>query len=184
MTISAPGGAGRITAEVEMLVTDANVAELGGPIVSASDPNLVGAWMYWFVIADITGGSEFDALWILTNPTRVEPPCTFPEVVFGGIAWLQSGDLTVTHDGRTAEEQLAELIAQLQSASTGPGGSYLAKLDSIAESITAGNSDAACGKLDAFASEVRAQANKKLAQAEADALLREAAAIKTKVACP
>lgn len=93
------------------------------------------------------------------------------------------GDACDPTDDRTAGEQVADLITQLQSSPAGPGNSYLSKLQSIAASIEGGNANAACNKLGAFESEVRAQTGRKLTQSEADVLLTETAAIKTKEGC-
>lgn len=94
------------------------------------------------------------------------------------------GDACDPSDDRTADEQLTDLITELQTAPIGPGNSYMAKLEGIAGSIGDGNVDATCRKLRAFENEVQAQSGKKLTASEADALLREAAAIKTKAGCP
>jgi hypothetical protein len=93
------------------------------------------------------------------------------------------GDACDPRDDRTAEEQVADLITQLQTNPAGPGNSYTAKLTAIGASIAAGDAAATCQRLNAFANEVRAQTGKKLTQTEADALLRETAAIKTKAGC-
>lgn len=94
------------------------------------------------------------------------------------------GDACDPTDDRTAAGQLADLIAQLQSAPLGPGNSFLTKLQAVAASIGAGDTQGACNQLAAFENEVHAQTGKKLTQAEANALLVEVAAIKTKVGCP
>lgn len=94
------------------------------------------------------------------------------------------GDACDPTDDRTAVERLSELIAQLQSAPAGPGGSFLAKLRAAAASLASGNTGSACNQLSAFENEVRAQAGKKLPQSEADVLLAEVAAIKAKAPCP
>lgn len=94
------------------------------------------------------------------------------------------GDACDPTDDRTAEEQLADLIAELQASTVGPGGSFLAKLKAAAASLASGNAGAACNQLSAFENEVRAQAGKKLTQSAADALLAEVAAIKAKTPCP
>ena len=94
------------------------------------------------------------------------------------------GDACDPLDNRSAEEQLADLIAALQNAPLGPGNSFLAKLNSIAASLQAGNAGAACNKLRAFENEVRAQTGKKLTQAEADSLLAASTAIRSASGCP
>jgi hypothetical protein len=91
---------------------------------------------------------------------------------------------TACPDERTADEHLDDLITVLQAAPLGPGNSYLAKLQAIADSIGSGKSDAVCNKLNAFENEVEAQIGKTLTQTEADALLAEAAGIKAKAGCP
>lgn len=93
------------------------------------------------------------------------------------------GDACDPVDNRTAAEQLANLITQLQSAPAGPGNSYLAKLQAIAASVGSGDNQAACNQLAAFENEVRAQTGKKLTATEANMLLAEAAAIETKGGC-
>ena len=93
------------------------------------------------------------------------------------------GDACDSTDDRTADEQLADLITQLQNAPIGPGNSYLAKLQGIAAAVGSGDKQAACNRLGAFESEVRAQTGKKLTADEADVLLREAAAIRSKAGC-
>jgi nitrous oxidase accessory protein NosD len=93
------------------------------------------------------------------------------------------GDACDPTDDRTAAEQIADLITQLQSGSAGAGNSYLAKLQTIAGSIENGEKQAACNQLAAFENEVRAQTGKKLTQSEATSLLTETAAIKTKAGC-
>lgn len=93
------------------------------------------------------------------------------------------GDACDPVDDRTAAEQLADLVAQLQASPLGPGNSFLAKLTGAAASLASGNVRAACNKLAAFENEVRAQAGKSLTKAEAEALLLEAAASKSKAGC-
>lgn len=93
------------------------------------------------------------------------------------------GDTCDPTDNRTAEQQLADLIAQLQTTATGAGNSYLAKLQAIGASVGTGDTQKACNQLAAFENEVRAQTGKKLTESEAQALLAEAAAIKTKAGC-
>ena len=93
------------------------------------------------------------------------------------------GDRCDPTDDRTAAQQLADLITQLQTSPAGPGNSYMAKLQGIADSVAEGDTKGACSKLAAFENEVAAQTGKKLTQSDADALLRESAAIKTKAGC-
>jgi hypothetical protein len=93
------------------------------------------------------------------------------------------GDACDPSDDRTAAEQLADLLAELQASPVGSGNSYLAKLQAIAASISGGDTQATCNQLSAFENEVRAQMGKKLTQDEATLLLTEAAAIKTKLPC-
>ena len=94
------------------------------------------------------------------------------------------GDACDPTDDRTAEELLADLIAELQNSPVGPGNSFLAKLSAIAASIGSGNTGSACNQLNAFANEVRAQTGKKLTQSEADVLLAQTDVIETKAGCP
>lgn len=93
------------------------------------------------------------------------------------------GDACDPTDDRTAAQQLADLITQLQTAPAGPGNSYMAKLQGIADSVAEGDTKGACSRLNAFENEVRAQTGKKLTQSDAAALLGESAAIKTKAGC-
>lgn len=93
------------------------------------------------------------------------------------------GDACDPTDDRTAEQQLADLITQLQTTATGSGNSYLAKLQAIGASVGTGDTQKACNQLAAFENEVRAQTGKKLTQSEAQVLLAEAATIKAKAGC-
>lgn len=93
------------------------------------------------------------------------------------------GDACDTSDDRTAAEQLADLIAQLQAAPVGSGNSFLAKLQAIAASIDGGDTQAACNQLSAFDNEVRAQTGKKLTESEAATLLAETAALAAMSGC-
>lgn len=94
------------------------------------------------------------------------------------------GDTCDPVDDRTPEQQIADLIAELQAAPVGPGGSYLAKLQAISDSVGASNTQAACNQLAAFGNEVRAQTGRKLTEAETSTLLAAAAALSTKLGCP
>ena len=93
------------------------------------------------------------------------------------------GDACDPVDNRTADEQVADLIAQLQQDPAGPGDSYLAKLEGIAASLERGNQAATCNKLDALANEIRAKSGKGMSSAQAAALLAAVDAIKTKAGC-
>lgn len=93
------------------------------------------------------------------------------------------GDACDSTDDRTAEEQIADLIDELREAPLGSGNSYLAKLQAVASSVTRGDTQATCNQLTAFENEVLAQSGSRLTEAEADMLLAEAAAIKTKAGC-
>ena len=94
------------------------------------------------------------------------------------------GDACDPVDNRTPEQQIAALIAQLQAAPAGAGGSYLAKLEAISDSVGAGNTQGACNQLAAFENEVRAQTGKKVTETEASALLAGAAALRARLGCP
>jgi hypothetical protein len=165
------------SATVRCLVVSGNRAIVVGTTVSSSpvlgldlvfgveDEGTPGAGLDQFVAGFATGIGSCDSL---TTADIVGP--------------ITAGEITVVE--ATAAQKIATLIAELEVSPAGPGGSYLAKLESIAASLGTGNGQTACNQLSAFESEVRAQTGKKLSQSEADDLLAATASIKAQAGCP
>jgi hypothetical protein len=179
--IAATGFTG--TLSVRCLIVEGNEAAIVGTYVTASDPRKVGEEEVFVVEDNATPGAGSDrwTVWGVHAPGASCP--TYSDFLgFTAGQVITVGEITVVQ--ASAEQKVATLIAELQSTPTGPGDSYVAKLQSIADSLAAGNTEAACNKLDAFAKEVQAQAGKKLTQGEAAELLAATAAIKTRAGCP
>ncbi|MFL5944736.1 MAG: thrombospondin type 3 repeat-containing protein [Gaiellaceae bacterium] len=96
------------------------------------------------------------------------------------------GDLCDPIDGRPPQAKLNELDGKVAALNLEKGlaNSLRVKIQGASKDATAGQRDAACGKLTAFADEVRAQSGKKIADpAKADALIALAQEIKTGLGC-
>lgn len=171
------------SAAVGCLAVDGDRAEIRGVVTESSGLAAPGAVLVFWVVdaaGSLSGADEFFFSVGL-------PPTLGCGSTFLGTFAIATGDIVVADDApddRTAAEQLADLIAELQAAPAGAGGSYLAKLQAIAASMADDNLDATCNQLGALAHEVEAQAGKKLSLDEARALLDEVAAIRASAGCP
>ena len=171
------------TASVRCLIVDGNDAVIVGTVTTSNDPfDLpVGSELLFTVTDNATPGAGSDRIDAFPVPFA---PCDSYDAYLGDATDLVLvGEITVV-ESPTAAEQVADLIAELQAAPVGPGNSYVAKLESIADSIAAGDIQDACNQLGAFENEVNAQTGKKLTQTEADALLTAVSEIKTTLGCP
>ena len=93
-----------------------------------------------------------------------------------------TGTFTVTVKGAAAQvSDIREDVSGLPD--TGMGTSLGAKLTSALSALSSGNQSAACGTLGAFINQVRAQAGKKIALADAQRLIAEAEQVRTVIGC-
>ena len=171
------------TAAVRCLLVEGNEAVVVGEVTASTVPSHIGLFLYLHVVDRGTPGVGVDGVApnLGGSPPATVTLCETARSFFGGVTPLATGEILVV--AASAEQKLDELIRQLQSSPVGPGGSYLAKLQSIAGSVGSGNTQAACNQLSAFKNEVEAQTGKKLTQSEADELLAATASIKTRLGC-
>jgi hypothetical protein len=90
------------------------------------------------------------------------------------------GTFDVTVQGGAG--QLDDLLADVQGV--GPGRSLAAKVESARAALAAGDTAGACAALDSLLAEVRAQSDKKIPVAQAQAITADATRIKTVIGCP
>jgi hypothetical protein len=177
----APGGF-VASGSVRCLIVDGNNAVIAGEVTTSTFPEYLGYDMVYWVTDNGTPGAGRDRVGSVFY--TVHQSCDFYAAFLGNEGNLVvTGEVTVVDADRTAAEQLADLIAQLQTAPVGAGSSFIARLQAIAHSFD-GDTPAACAQLNAFENEVRAQTGKKLTQGEADGLLAATGAIKTETGCP
>jgi hypothetical protein len=172
---------GPTTASVRCLLVSGHAAVIIGTITSSPLEYFVGETLVVYVVDNATPGAGSDLWNALVSPSA--GTCNDYSYLFAlgfGVP-VVAGEITVV--GISAAQQLADLIAELQSSPTGPGGSYLAKLQAIAASLGNGNTQAACNQLSAFENEVIAQTGKKLTQAEANDLRAAVTSIKRTAGC-
>jgi hypothetical protein len=176
MAVGFVGSERFVVAQARCIVVVDNAALVVGSVVSSSDP------VSGDVAFALTDGAVDEFGWgIVPRLSCVDWLSPPPMETTMLSSPLTQGSLSI--EFRSPAERLADMIGELQTG-TANASSFVAKLQSASASMAAGNAEATCNKLDAFANEVRAQTGKKLSQADADALLRETAAIKTKVGCP
>lgn len=103
-----------------------------------------------------------------TNSTDFPTTAGAFQTNFGGYYDAFVTKLTM---GLTVADLLTQIKQTLLTQGAGPGHSLAAKLDAIMDSISRGNTRAACGQLDAFINEVQAQSGKTLSGTEASTLV-------------
>jgi hypothetical protein len=173
---------GTQSASVKCLLVSGDIAVIVGTVTNSTSAFYHVGWDMIFIVEDLgTPGAGVDSFYAFFNqdPTSCDEYASFLTSRNNPIT---AGEISVV--GLTPEQDLALLIAELQSSPVGPGNSYLAKLQAIAGSLDGGNTQVACNQLAAFENEVRAQTGKKVAPTEAAALLRESTAITTRLGCP
>lgn len=102
------------------------------------------------------------------------------------IAGSSTGTLGFSAVIQSAADQTTALVGAVQGLNLPAGNktSLLAKLNAALQSIATGHTLTACNQLSAFINEVQAQAGKKIAAADAAALIAVASHIRATLGCP
>ncbi len=121
----------------------------------------------------------------ITLPTSAEILIYLVDNLLGDNRWDNGGSLVVRVE--SADAQVNDLIARVRSFSLEPRGietSLVAKLTNALAALNAGDLATACGLLNDFLNEVRAQAGKKITDAQAAELITAANQIMGVIGCP